>query len=629
MAEHYLYFPKTEVVPKTGTQGDLVYADAFAQVAEVLHDSGELENLTLLLSTCRNAYLTVNALFVDLTMVLGRGSNRSLIERALYHLQQREVGKASDSLDGVSMGLNIFDQKLRVWNNREVLQAKLQSTLGAKPLAVRSRFERLMHSVWTRDPSTDQKWLPKYYEFSTVEPDAMKRLLEVLHSSREVLGAVVAVARVMVALPGVSAEALATATNQEQLNLLDTAAGRRPPAGPSPKERWDAIGAALRLHAALLEMKIESGDDGEIVVWQDDKGAAANLALQPAPNATGLPLLGAFLDHLGRQVSLAYNRLLVFRPNIALPPLPKVFKVDLTEPVKQAEATPLPAVRVRPCGERLPQRVKIALPQVGIPKSFYNFSDFKFVEGCAHAQEVEHVAEAMITKAAESGANAIIFPEYFLPRAAAQSLAQRASDAGLVIVGGLEGALGGGARLINEVIIQLPGERRWEHQRKQDASVYEPTLTPTDQLVLMQNTSIGTFGVVVCSDYLHWNVPAALADKTRELHFLFVCCCNPNPDLFTQLAVADSARLYCHVVIANNCVDGADPAKASSRGTLVCSPKTRDPVLKPLQSIPLNLRLDGVDAALTVYDVSVEDILTSRTRNAHGYLPIPTLRKPL
>ena len=601
------YLPKDTSVPSSSTPEDQHYAQAFQDVAEVLRLSDDAERLTLLLSTCRNAYLTINALFRDLVEVLGHGAHPSLLSSALFLLKQGQYGRAHEPLDEAATALAIFAEKRAVWENRRALKATFDKTLAEKvdsPL-VRDRVLQLTRNVRTSDGEHGTTWDPRFYEFSQTESATLSESLAMLDETACVLTAIIAVARAIAALP------------VEDMLF-----------GSEIEAQWPHLRGLLVQNAAALDLVLvpAAGDSTVAITW-NLYGHIIEFPENPESGAAGIPPgVAPLLAHLDTQLRAEYERLrITFRPNIGQPPLPPPFLIDLSEPQSREIWWPAPEAKLHQLGREIPPTVRVALPLIGIPLAYFNTTQDRYRD--QYRPEIERLARAAIQTAGNRGADVVVFPECFLPRSSAQELADLAASLDLTLIGGLEGHLDGDALLQNEVLIRFPDHARLYQQSKQMESVYETKLRVTGGVRIFQGTRIGTFAVVVCSDALEWGVLSALAAVPTDLHFIFICAMNPHPELFKCLAVADAARLYCHVVIANNCTNTRQPSEASGEGTLVCSPR-RDSCPSP--SVPkfaLGLpTIGGTAPEMVIHEVSVESLLTSRRQRVGDFLPFPASR---
>src|SRR4051812_41841242 len=112
------------------TREDAEWARNFINLYKFLQSHPNSENATLLLSTCRNAYLTVNALFADVQVLLGGASMSPL--RAACELLGQETPDATRVKARCKEALATnaqFDQKQAVWNDRRALMKSLEDEL--------------------------------------------------------------------------------------------------------------------------------------------------------------------------------------------------------------------------------------------------------------------------------------------------------------------------------------------------------------------------------------------------------------------------------------------------------------------------------------------------------------------
>jgi predicted amidohydrolase len=82
-------------------------------------------------------------------------------------------------------------------------------------------------------------------------------------------------------------------------------------------------------------------------------------------------------------------------------------------------------------------------------------------------------------------------------------------------------------------------------------------------------SSIGSFSVVLCSDFREFDVLAAIEGQAF-LDYVIVYCCNPYADLWKHLAVADAVRLHSFVIVSNWSGDADD--NGHGKGSVCVSP---------------------------------------------------------
>src|SRR5260370_21834738 len=107
------FFPKGAPASHPDKE-DLDYALHFTDVARLLDASPQSERLTLRLSTCRNAYLTINALFVDLKEILGHGEMPSLLALSISYLRRGLLDRLEGVLNEIRLLTEDFAYKLGV-----------------------------------------------------------------------------------------------------------------------------------------------------------------------------------------------------------------------------------------------------------------------------------------------------------------------------------------------------------------------------------------------------------------------------------------------------------------------------------------------------------------------------------
>jgi len=585
---------------------DTQYAEVFTELGIVIDQSRSSERLVLRLSTCRNGYLTVNALFVDLCRVLGHGIQPSLLSRAIEHLRRGEQQKMSELLNDARVALSSYSDKRSVWNQREELDTEFERCLSVAPVrpAQRDRIRRVLRSDRTQTEKRGPGWDPVYYRWSSAEPGPVPAWLASLDRVHRKIDAIVAVCR-----------SIARFTAPASLF------------GDETPNTWRDIFRSALPCAAELEMTL-SPDENELR-WSDGGVTRRFPVALPGETEAGLCIrhLTERLSTLERQV---YEHLAGgFRLNEKAPPLPPPFRIDLTErePSVPPSRQQLPAVQYIDHAQAVPRSIRVAIPDFGIPTSWYNMR-YKHYED-AKREEVGLLAKEMLLCAHLQNATALVLPEYFLPRAVVDELSHLASEKGISLISGVEaeGSPTPDPLLVNEVVIQLPDSPSVS-QWKQRPSVYESPLYETGGLKVFRRTSLGTFAVLVCSDFLQVDIMWAIA-AAAPIDVLFVCSFNPKPDLFEAMATADACRLYCHVVIANNCLEDGE-AKASSRGSLTCSP-----VNSPDQMIQANgartelalAEVGGTTPGIRVYDLSLEAMAKHNGKAADGYLPVPVCRQ--
>ena len=122
------------------TERDLEWAENFAALNGLLTRCENSEKATLLLSTCRNAYLTANALFVDLQVLMGDAIAISPLRAGCELMAQRAApAKIREHFGRAIQTVREFETKREVWKSRHALKAEIERakiTLGeVSPIA--------------------------------------------------------------------------------------------------------------------------------------------------------------------------------------------------------------------------------------------------------------------------------------------------------------------------------------------------------------------------------------------------------------------------------------------------------------------------------------------------------------
>jgi hypothetical protein len=321
-----------------------------------------------------------------------------------------------------------------------------------------------------------------------------------------------------------------------------------------------------------------------------------------------------------------------FRPNVPRAPLPAPYVLDFTPPRALLHTgTSFEVVRGRGRQRSLEDRPRVALVAAGVPESAYQQGEiYRYRVDESVAKNASEMAREAIAAAIEHEAQAIIFPECFIPDAAREELETLAAEHDLMLVGGVEQRFSIEGRVVNEAAVVL-GSAPPGSQRKQRPSVYEaraPVFDADHRLSVFEDTILGTMGVVVCSDYLELDLVWRLASHEPRLDTLVVCSRNPNPVVFERLAVADAARLFASVIVVNSRPvprDAGDSPDGS--GTLVALPRREQPLADPLEAVTLDATgwECPVGAELLIYEIPIADVRSRfKTRTASGYLPAPT-----
>ena len=556
----------------------------------------------LLLSTCRNQWMTVNAAFTDLRDAVGARMLPDPISRAIFELRRESWNAADSPLAEAAMALSQVDVKLDVWTNREALLEELRSSAQSlTELRDRQRMMRLLEAH-AGVASTDYHDADgRYVALNTEEHDGTGPLLREIRQLRTKMGAVIAACR-----------AVRSYSTPEIRSLWDVATD-----DDNERPEW----------ATLMTQLDSSGWSGD-----SDTRSPSEVLKLPMPDRTwpGGEAAEQFrtcvLDACASVVDVVQDALgKSFRPNISRPPMPAPYIIDLTRMRRVATG------RVRRFKKDLhrgqtspaPETAKLALLTCGIPAASYSSADIaRYVrDGRNDTQRVNEIAKAALQAAAKSDAAFLALPECFLPEETVDEFLVEGEERGIGLVAGVEYKRD---QMINNVVISLPGMAGAVYQQKQSPSRYEVPVTADGLVRKFLDTKLGVLGVVVCSDLLELDYIWALAASEPRVDTVIVCSRNPHPELFGSLAAADAIRLHAHVAVVNAYTP--DQGLASGNGTAVFAPQRAGTALKPSQTIPLAVddwnEIEPPELAL--WDLPVGALALRDTHDTmHGYIAAP------
>jgi hypothetical protein len=584
---------------------EIAYADDFVVTARVVEACIRSEDLALLLSTCRNHWMTVNAAFTDLRDAVGAKTLPDPLSKALFELRRQGWQNAERALDEASMALRQVDIKLRVWEDREQLIAELEEQAAALgELRDRQRMQRLIDSHRNLSSSDHHDADGRFVALSSAADEDAELLLKDIRKMRTKLAAVVNVARAI----GKASAPAAT------LTLLDM-----PPATENPD--WERLCECLNSPTAT---------DGS------DARTAAQILSIPAPDpqwpgpVAAAHFMASALGNCEQLVGVIQDALAQrFRPNLSRPPMPAPYVIDLTRMYRPASG------RVRDFRQELhrgqtdpaPEHSRLALLRCGVPEASYSSDTCVRYrrEERNDVSRIRDIAAAAVTAAVEKKAAFLAMPECFLPEEVAVEILELAEDAGIGLIAGVEYER---EQMINKVVIEIPGVAGALDQRKQAPSKYEAPMVGDHVLRKFLDTELGVLGVVVCSDYLELDILWAMAVREPRLDTLIVCSRDHNAGLFSNVAAADALRLHAHVAIVNAFVPENGPA--SGKGTAVFAPRREDPELTPTEFVPLDVEgwdeIDPPDVAF--WDLPVAALAQRDTHDTiRGYAAAPRFVK--
>ena len=575
------------------SESDIQYARAFAAIAAAIDQCPHHGQVALLLSTCRNEYLTINAIFTDLKMAVSqRSSGASLFDQFISGIRHQTMAQKPAKSARSELGLLLSEarDKRRVWDDREALWAEYEEAARKVPDIIGQRDARSVLTASQPVPHDDGTWPGEYTRMSKRETK--------LHDKLELLAEVTAgLSSVYEFLDRVAS--LDTSPDGD-VSLFDS----EPPPGPLTVD-WSSVIASAEERRVwypsagagggrkFSHKNLPSADQG----WAEEI-ETKNVELLPQTNPgvqTGAQMTAALAF---AETGIAHARFLLkraFTANAARLPMPQPFIIDLTprDPISRSETAPREFRRnitqVVEGGKR-GDSTRIAMLRVAIPEAWHNHERYyHYNDGIAQVDAITSLIEETIAQASMARAKFLFLPECFIPRAAIQSVKAAAARAGVNLIGGVEARVDDPGKTVNEALIWFPDEDSAADlevsglelfQRKQGPSIFEvgrPSFAQDARLNVVKNTLLGNLGVVVCSDYLEADLITALSvDEAPRLHALVVIARNPSQSVFTTLAKADAVRLYCHVIVVNS-TDGSEKQLTPSAdgGCVVAAPRGR------------------------------------------------------
>jgi predicted amidohydrolase len=580
------------------------YADEFVPLAEAIDACPRGAQVVLLLSTCRNQWMTVNGAFVDIKEAIGEAANSDPLSSVLQALRNDDFTALTKPLHVAGASLSEIDRKLQVWSDRDSLLEEFETALEELDPRDADRVRRLVKNQRVAVPSDGQNADGRFLAISTQETEDGRRLFDEIGRIREQLGAVVR-----------------AATGLQRAYAPETAQASFDDVEMDDDPQWIELLTAVR---GVVPGGEHSRTVAEILVLDDPLPEQRPAA--PASNDIRLTLIAA-AERVLAEVQDAIEK--EFRPNVSRPPMPAPYVIDLT-PVDNPAARRRPSYAIevhRGNVAPAPNETRVALMRCGVPAASYSDGTrFRYLRGPGHtdASRIATVVIRGLEKAAEHGCKLVAMPECFLPE---DSLAQALARAEELTIGLVAGVEYEAERVVNRAVIQLPAMQA-AMQSKQRPSQYEPQSGFESDGILrtFYDTSVGTMAAVICSDYLELDLLSALASQDVRLDTLIVCTRNPHPDVFTRLAAADAARLHGHVLIVNSW--GGDEG-AHSDGTVAVQPaRDADSVfLDPVENVAVGSSLwEGVEApTLDIYELPVASVASGRdrARTVPGLLSAP------
>lgn len=550
------------------------FAERFIEIARLIEGCRRYGKVSLLMSTCRNGWMTVNAVFYDIKRVLAPSWRRDLASESLVRLEQREYQDADKAAREALALLAQAREKVEVWGDRMSLIAEFEEQVEALPRIAKRRVTRWYEGQKAGRAPGVQPHQQKYVALNLDEDDDAAAALAVL---------VEAEARLRLVLNLVTHATVLLNAQPDDLTLFEAA----PDEGRYTRDdTWERLRLLLASGAERLGARWTSnGDDAQLSFADGHQLSVARALPEIAERRALISDLRSraadVLDDVHRDLTE------YFRPNVAEKPLPDPYILDVRprHASRSGEGRAFAVETVRATTDQLPDVVRVAALEAGMPEDVYSHDDPDLYvydratrEGARRAREL---ALAAIDAAAAADAQLLALPEVFIPRGAATEIFDAARSRGIALVGGLEYENVSG-RAVNEAAIVIPGVGDAITQRKQRPSVYEVREALFDancRLTVVRDSPVGVFATIVCSDYLELDLLWRLASQPDRLDLVIVVSRNPNPEVFTALAQADAARLHAYVMVVNSFAPHTDGALPSGRGTIVAQPHAKQPLL--------------------------------------------------
>jgi hypothetical protein len=592
-------------------QSDINFAADFLALNTLIEACSNGEKVALLLSTCRNAYLTINAIFVDLQILLG-GEGQSL-RGAAELLMRGDAKRAGELLGRASRTLHEMETKIDVWSSRVEIKDQIETFLSSiaqsDPLTA-DRIRLMLENV--RSPSGEVLggWDNETLAFDLSHRGHLDGYFAGVQRAGNILGQCIALGRLV-------------ATNsigqpQGSLELFDGTEG-------ADGQDLRVDDAAIRL-AQCCDWGVERDGDEIVVEPFGTRGRGAppkarEIRLPSRLSAENVENVRTGVGTIIRDAMYFCHDHLsdLFRPNVAQRPMSDPFVIQLppeTRTLAQSDPWELKVQRVRCVSRNSPRdHVRIAIANLAVPEK--EFDEYRIKEETAAKVALD--VRLAIKEAAKQKCQAIVFPEYSVPKALCNELMEAATEHRIVIVGGLEGDWKT-AKLVDRAFVAIPSESRLYYQLKQEPSLDEEAGTAfyrDGNVSIFSGSPIGDFAVTLCSDWLEAaTIKIWTPDQLMpEVHIIIAR--NGYVDLYRSFAIADSMRLYAAVVVANV---RENKGVSSNEGSCVVVPHRTRPELEAK-----HVAVNGTYcASLSVFDLDMRAIRArSRGKPESGYFAVP------
>jgi predicted amidohydrolase len=597
------------------------FARDFELLADLIEDAGsDSEAFALYVSTCRNAYLTINGMFYDIREIFGRISPPHGIFGALQEGQAYAFAAAGRHLDDVGLLLSALEEKRVCWHRREELHKVLEELLGKLSHLDRQTLDETLNNVVDQDDRSNLASVRQFIAFDSAETDTQRSLMHKLVVTSQKLRRV-RDCMIRVKALGEELKQIGTAQSAEdQQGSLFRELGLPPLVKQKAIEfyDWFQSGHEDPEMGIVNQALVEVGSGGHSITNTLSAGESAQDITE---------VLSIICERLQAVVGKEYTDLAKsFRPNIGQSPLPRVFLIDLSD-----QLPPKPeshrAVAVTPIAFSRPPIDKLVIAIAQPPSSSSVISLARVRYDNEEARQIAADWAILAVKEAVAESKLIVFSELFVPEFALASILEVAKKHQIGVVCGMEGTWTDG-RFSNYARVFIPGAYQDYQQYKKYPSNSEPEsfYTKGGQLCFLQS-SIGSFSVIICSDLREFDVIAAI-ECQPFLDYLVVCCCNPYVDLWETLAIADAARLHCFVIICN-WSENSD-ANGYGQGSLCASPARKagtspkaEPRIKPVSLIKGAKTFNG---SLQLHELDISALLRDRAKPKTGFLSPPHRR---
>lgn len=603
----------------------------FKDLYYFIHDFSEPGKVTLFLSTCRNAYFTLNALFVDIQFLLSgdRKTNPPIRHGCELLIKGYKSDNAKSHFERARRTTEEYNRKKSVWESREQIFRDIESRKEKISISDPSRAHSIHVLINKADGASLERqggWHSHLLKIDTTERPSLNDKFKELDTVLKILD--------LVTNLGLKASVIAPVISN------DNTQATLPLEHPADSVDIKAIEAILEIIKQAAKACAWECDDqeSELII----RPVTSHIRSQKNPKFSfSKPAestdITEFTRHIGSFICetlyYVHSRLCnTFDPNTADLPMPDFFRIKLTPPsdflvvATENHSIKLQHVRCAPQDDRRTDKARLALAALAVPCAELKGRDLAFEKKTA--EKIEEDIDRAIQKAVDEQCSAILFPEYSVPYSISdKKLLQLANDKKIVIVGGLEGCWNKG-EFCNKAVIAIPGESRIHYQCKQQPSLEEESkehFYKDGVIRLFSNSPIGNFSVIVCSDLMELDTLQVWKPKGRLPELLLVVTRNQHHDLFQPMAISDSIRLYAGVAIANVNDDDSKTTtnanvNADSKGSCVAMPMRDNPLL---DKAPISLDghyLSGID----IYDINLNGIRgRNRGKPEKGFIRPP------